>query len=76
MRDQKISPMAMMMFHVGQPYHAPGALYGLHNQIKFRPELATLFLPAVLSQPSPSQQIPPPRNCGGTFVGIERSANK
>src|SRR3954465_9214791 len=35
MRDQKISPMAMMMFHEGQPYHTRGALYGLHNQIKF-----------------------------------------
>jgi radical SAM superfamily enzyme YgiQ (UPF0313 family) len=31
----KISPMAMMMFHEGQPYYTPGALYGLYNQIKF-----------------------------------------
>ncbi len=35
LREHKISPMAMMMFHDGQPYYTPGALYGLYNQIRF-----------------------------------------
>lgn len=35
MREMKISPMAMIMFHAGQPFYSRGSLYGLVNQIEF-----------------------------------------
>jgi radical SAM superfamily enzyme YgiQ (UPF0313 family) len=35
MHQNKICPMAMMMFHAGQPFHTPGELYGLANQLEF-----------------------------------------
>lgn len=35
MHAQKISPMAMIMFHDGQPFYTPGQLYGLVNQVDF-----------------------------------------
>jgi radical SAM superfamily enzyme YgiQ (UPF0313 family) len=30
-----IAPMAMMMYHEGQPFRSPGSLYGLANQVEF-----------------------------------------
>ncbi len=30
-----IAPMAMMMYHEGQPFHSPDSLYGLSNQVEF-----------------------------------------
>jgi radical SAM superfamily enzyme YgiQ (UPF0313 family) len=35
MHEHRISPMAMIMFHAGQPFHSPGSLYGLANQVAF-----------------------------------------
>ena len=35
LHENKISPMAMMMFHEGQPYRTRDSLYGLKNQISF-----------------------------------------
>jgi radical SAM superfamily enzyme YgiQ (UPF0313 family) len=35
MHQNKICPMAMMMFHAGQPFQTPGSLYGLANQLAF-----------------------------------------
>src|SRR5262249_4474538 len=35
MHQYKISPMAMIMFHDGQPFFSPGKLYGLANQMGF-----------------------------------------
>jgi hypothetical protein len=35
MHELKISPMAMMMFHDGQPYYTSESLYGLFNQVDF-----------------------------------------
>jgi radical SAM superfamily enzyme YgiQ (UPF0313 family) len=35
MHRNKISPMAMMMFHDAQPFDTPGELYGLANQMDF-----------------------------------------
>ena len=35
MHQNKICPMAMMMFHAGQPFHTPRSLYGLSNQLEF-----------------------------------------
>ena len=31
----KICPMAMMMYHDGQPYKSPGSLYGITDQVSF-----------------------------------------
>jgi radical SAM superfamily enzyme YgiQ (UPF0313 family) len=52
MRDHKISPMAMMMFHEGQAYHTPGALYGLHNQIKFLREAGAVSVQCTVHSPA------------------------
>jgi radical SAM superfamily enzyme YgiQ (UPF0313 family) len=35
MQDAKIMPMAMIMFHTGQPYYTRNSLYGLYNQVEF-----------------------------------------
>lgn len=35
LHQQKISPMAMMMYHDGQPFYSRDSLYGLANQIDF-----------------------------------------
>jgi radical SAM superfamily enzyme YgiQ (UPF0313 family) len=35
LQQHKISPMAMIMFHAGQPYYTRGSLYGLANQAEF-----------------------------------------
>ena len=35
MREQKISPMAMLMFHDGQPFYTRESLYGMSNQVEF-----------------------------------------
>lgn len=35
MHEHKISPMAMLMFHDGQPFRSRGSLYGLANQVAF-----------------------------------------
>jgi radical SAM superfamily enzyme YgiQ (UPF0313 family) len=35
MRSLKIAPMAMLMFHDGQPFSTKASLYGLRNQIAF-----------------------------------------
>jgi hypothetical protein len=49
----RIMPMAMMMYHEGQPYRSPGSLYGLRNQVAFLREAGaisvqlTVHIPAV-----------------------------
>jgi radical SAM superfamily enzyme YgiQ (UPF0313 family) len=35
MHQHKICPMAMMMYHEGQPFRTRGSLYGLANQVQF-----------------------------------------
>jgi radical SAM superfamily enzyme YgiQ (UPF0313 family) len=50
--EHKISPMAMMMFHEGQPYHTPGALYGLYNQIKFLREAGAVSVQCTVHSPA------------------------
>jgi radical SAM superfamily enzyme YgiQ (UPF0313 family) len=35
MHAARICPMAMMMFHDGQPFHTRKSLYGLRNQVEF-----------------------------------------
>ena len=50
--EHKISPMAMMMFHEGQPYYTPGALYGLYNQIKFLHEAGAVSVQCTVHSPA------------------------
>ncbi|MBS0208578.1 MAG: B12-binding domain-containing radical SAM protein [Planctomycetes bacterium] len=35
LQAQRIMPMAMMMYHEGQPFHTRDSLYGLYNQVDF-----------------------------------------
>ena len=41
-----------MMFHEGQPYHTPGALYGLYNQIKFLHEAGAVSVQCTVHSPA------------------------
>ena len=50
--EQKISPMAMMMFHEGQPYYTRNALYGLYNQIKFLREAGAVSVQCTVHGPA------------------------
>jgi hypothetical protein len=49
----RIMPMAMMMYHEGQPFRTPGSLYGLRNQVSFLRDAGaisvqlTVHIPAV-----------------------------
>lgn len=52
MREQKISPMAMIMFHDGQPYYTPGSLYGLYNQMKFLREAGAVSAQCTAHSPA------------------------
>jgi radical SAM superfamily enzyme YgiQ (UPF0313 family) len=52
LREHKISPMAMMMFHSGQPYHSPGALYGLANQVRFLREAGAVSVQCTVHSPA------------------------
>jgi hypothetical protein len=48
----KISPMAMIMFHDGQPYHTPGQLYGLANQADFLRRAGAISLQCTVHTPA------------------------
>jgi radical SAM superfamily enzyme YgiQ (UPF0313 family) len=52
MREQKISPMAMMMFHDGQPYYSRDSLYGLYNQMKFLREAGAVSVQCTAHSPA------------------------
>jgi hypothetical protein len=52
MREQKISPMAMIMFHDGQPFFTPGSLYGLYNQMKFLREAGAVTVQCTAHGPA------------------------
>jgi radical SAM superfamily enzyme YgiQ (UPF0313 family) len=53
MRDLKISPMPMLMFHSGQPFYTPGSLYGLANQIEFLRTAGAVSLQCTAHTPAP-----------------------
>jgi radical SAM superfamily enzyme YgiQ (UPF0313 family) len=52
MHQHKISPMAMIMFHEGQPYHTPGSLYGLANQAAFLRDAGAISLQCTVHSPA------------------------
>jgi len=52
MHQHKISPMAMMMFHEGQPFYSPGSLYGLFNQVEFLRKAGAISLQCTVHIPA------------------------
>ena len=52
MRAHKISPMAMLMFHSGQPFYTPGSLYGLYNQIEFLRQAGAVSMQCTAHSPA------------------------
>ncbi len=52
MHQYKIAPMAMIMFHEGQPYYTPGSLYGLYNQVEFLRKAGAVSLQCSIHTPA------------------------
>ena len=48
----KIAPMAMMMYHEGQPFTTPGSLYGMSNQIAFLRRAGALSMQVMVHSPA------------------------
>ncbi len=53
MQAHKISPMPMLMFHVGQPWYTRESLYGLVNQVRFLRQAGAVSLHCFVHTPSP-----------------------
>jgi radical SAM superfamily enzyme YgiQ (UPF0313 family) len=53
MQELKISPMAMIMFHNGQPYFTSDSLYGLFNQVQFLRKAGAVSLQVTAHTPAP-----------------------
>jgi radical SAM superfamily enzyme YgiQ (UPF0313 family) len=53
MRQLKISPMAMLMYHDGQPYYTPDSLYGLANQVEFLRRAGAVSMQCTAHTPAP-----------------------
>lgn len=52
MHGLKISPMAMIMFHDGQPFYSRGSLYGLWNQARFLRDAGAISLQCTVHTPA------------------------
>jgi radical SAM superfamily enzyme YgiQ (UPF0313 family) len=52
MHANRIAPMAMIMYHDGQPFVTPGSLYGLANQVAFLRRAGALSLQCTVHTPS------------------------
>lgn len=52
MHSLDIAPMAMMMYHDGQPFYTPKSLYGLSNQIKFLRDVGAITLQCTVHVPA------------------------
>jgi radical SAM superfamily enzyme YgiQ (UPF0313 family) len=52
LHQNKICPMAMMMYHDGQPFYSPGSLYGLANQMDFLRRAGALSVQVTLHSPA------------------------
>ncbi len=52
MHQHKIMPMAMMMFHDGQPYSTPGSLYGITNQVDFLRQAGAVSMQVTIHTPA------------------------
>jgi radical SAM superfamily enzyme YgiQ (UPF0313 family) len=52
LHQHKISPMAMIMFHDGQPFYTPKSLYGLYNQADFLRRAGAISLQCTVHIPA------------------------
>ena len=52
LHEHKIAPMAMMMFHEGQPYRTKDSLYGLKNQIGFLRRAGAISIQCTVHTPA------------------------
>ncbi len=52
MHRHKIMPMAMMMFHDGQPFATPGSLYGIANQVDFLRKAGAVSVQVTIHTPA------------------------
>lgn len=59
----RISPMAMIMFHEGQPFYTRGSLYGLANQVDFLRKAGAISLQVTVHTPAVGT-----REIEGTFA--------
>ncbi|MBM4068652.1 MAG: radical SAM protein [Planctomycetes bacterium] len=51
MHANNIAPMAMIMYHDGQPFDSPNSLYGLSNQVKFLRDAGAISLQCTVHSP-------------------------
>lgn len=47
-----IAPMAMIMYHDGQPFYSPNSLYGLSNQVRFLRDAGAISLQCTVLSPA------------------------
>jgi radical SAM superfamily enzyme YgiQ (UPF0313 family) len=52
MHEHKISPMAMIMYHDGQPFYTRDSLYGLYNQADFLRKAGAISLQCTAHTPA------------------------
>jgi radical SAM superfamily enzyme YgiQ (UPF0313 family) len=52
LHQHKIAPMAMMMFHEGQPYRTKDSLYGLKNQVDFLRRAGAISIQCTVHSPA------------------------
>jgi radical SAM superfamily enzyme YgiQ (UPF0313 family) len=52
MHEQKMLPMAMMMFHDGQPFYTRNRLYGLANQMEFLRKAGAISMQITVHTPA------------------------
>ena len=53
MQAHKICPMAMLMYHAGQPRYTRGSLYGLVNQVRFLRQAGAVSVQCFVHTPAP-----------------------
>ncbi|MGH7847184.1 MAG: B12-binding domain-containing radical SAM protein [Candidatus Binatia bacterium] len=73
MLERRISPMAMIMFHNGQPYYTPGSLYGLFNQIEFLRKAGAISVQVTAHSPAVgTREYETTYSTGRVLAGIGR----
>jgi len=74
MHEVKISPMAMLMFHDGQPFYTPGSLYGLLNQVTFLRRAGAISVQCTAHGPAPgTREAEETYHRGGVIKQVGRS---
>src|SRR5205814_828868 len=75
MHRHKICPMAMMMFHEGQPYQSRGSLYGLVNQVDFLRRAGAVSIQLTVHSPAVgTREYEETYNTGRVLSGVGGSA--